>query len=96
MIVMPANATGWFWHCLARETGRIGHLYSPGAQRGPWPWFPFALDIQQAKANSDNFASTPFLHNSRKPLDTIDFRNDVDKGQTLLSFMDECEGMCGV
>lgn len=44
MIVMPANATGWFWHCLARETGRIGHLYSPGAERGPWPWFPFALD----------------------------------------------------
>ena len=44
MLVMPANATGWFWHCLARETGRIGHLYSPGSQRGPWPWFPFALD----------------------------------------------------
>lgn len=44
MIVMPANATGWFWHCLARETGRLGHLYSPGAERGPWPWFPFALD----------------------------------------------------
>ena len=34
MIVMPANSTGWFWHCLARETGKIGHLYSPGAQRG--------------------------------------------------------------
>lgn len=44
MIVMPANSTGWLWHCLARETGRIGHLYSPGAQRGPWPWFPYALD----------------------------------------------------
>ena len=44
MIVMPANSTGWFWHCLARETGKIGHLYSPGAQSGPWPWFPFALD----------------------------------------------------
>ena len=44
MLVMPANSTGWFWHCLARETGRIGHLYSPGSQRGPWPWFPFALD----------------------------------------------------
>jgi hypothetical protein len=44
MIVMPANATGWFWHCFARETGRIGHLFSPGAQRGPWPWFPYALD----------------------------------------------------
>lgn len=41
---MPANASGWFWHTLARETGRLGHLYSPGAQRGPWPWFPYALD----------------------------------------------------
>lgn len=44
MRVMPANSTGWFWHSLARETGRIGHLYSPGDQRGPWPWFPYALD----------------------------------------------------
>lgn len=44
MLVMPANSSGWFWHCLARETGRIGHLYSPGGQRGPWPWFPYALD----------------------------------------------------
>lgn len=44
MIVMPSNSTGWFWHCLARETGKLGHLYSPGAQRGPWPWFPYALD----------------------------------------------------
>lgn len=44
MIVMPANATGWFWHILARETGRIGHLYSPRAQNGPWPWFPYACD----------------------------------------------------
>lgn len=44
MIVMPANSTGWFWHCLARETGKIGHLFSPGAQRGPWRWFPYALD----------------------------------------------------
>lgn len=44
MMVMPACSTGWFWHCMARETGRIGHLYSPGSQRGPWPWFPYALD----------------------------------------------------
>ena len=44
MIVMPANSTGWFWHCLSRETGKLGHLFSPGAERGPWPWFPYALD----------------------------------------------------
>ena len=41
---MPANSSGWIWHCLARETRRIGHLYSPNQQRGPWPWLPFALD----------------------------------------------------
>lgn len=44
MRVMPANSSGWFWHCLARETGRIGHLFSPQDQRGPWPWLPYALD----------------------------------------------------
>lgn len=44
MIVMPANATGRFFDCLARETNRIGHLYSPGGERGPWPWFPYAMD----------------------------------------------------
>lgn len=41
---MPSNSSGSFWHILARETGRLGHLYSPGGQRGPWPWFPYALD----------------------------------------------------
>lgn len=41
---MPSNSCGWFVHALARETGRLGHLYSPGHQRGPWPWLPFALD----------------------------------------------------
>lgn len=44
MIVMPSNATGTFFTSLARESGRLGHLYSPGAERGPWPWFPYALD----------------------------------------------------
>ena len=44
MIVMPANASGWAVHSLARETGRLGHLFSPGGQRGPWPWLPYALD----------------------------------------------------
>lgn len=41
---MPANSTGWFFHCLARETGRLGHLFSPEAHRGPYPWFPYSLD----------------------------------------------------
>ena len=57
----------------------------------------FEKDTQEAKAmKNSNFRSTPYLHASRKPLDQIDFRNDLDKGQQMLSFMDECEGMCGV
>jgi hypothetical protein len=44
MIVMPANGSGWFWHSLARETRKLGHLFSPRGERGPWPWLPYALD----------------------------------------------------
>ena len=41
---MPTCSSGWIWHSMARETGNLGHLYSPGDQRGPWPWLPYALD----------------------------------------------------
>ena len=56
----------------------------------------FEKQIQAAKARSDNFNSTPFFHRKRIPLEEVDFSSDIDKGQQLLSFMDECEGMCGV
>lgn len=35
-----------------------------------------------------------YLHQSGQPLDEVDFSNDFDRGQ--LSFLDECEGLCGV
>lgn len=35
-----------------------------------------------------------YLHRSCKPLEEVDFDNDEDLGQ--ISFLDECEGMCGV
>jgi len=35
-----------------------------------------------------------YLHQSGLPLDEVDFSNDFDRGQ--LSFLDECEGLCGV
>ena len=35
-----------------------------------------------------------FLHKLCIPLDEIDFDNLEDKGQ--YTFLDECEGMCGV
>lgn len=57
----------------------------------------FEKKLQETKAKSANFSSTPFLHVSRKPLDTIDFRSDIERGQMVFpDFIDECEGMCGV
>ena len=45
MIVMPANSTGIVTGYLAgKYTGTLGHLFSPGAQRGPYPFMPYALD----------------------------------------------------
>lgn len=55
----------------------------------------FEKDIQQTKRSSDDFFSIPFCHPSAKPLDQIDFRSDVERGQMTL-WDDECEGMCGV
>jgi hypothetical protein len=38
--------------------------------------------------------STLYIHKSGKPLEEVDLSTDVDRGQ--LTFLDECEGMCGV
>jgi len=35
-----------------------------------------------------------FLHSICQPLDEVDFSNDFDRGQ--LSFLDECDGLCGL
>jgi len=55
----------------------------------------FEKQIQRAKEKTDNCDATPFLHSSCKPLDSIDFRTDVERGQQTF-WDDECEGMCGV
>ncbi len=45
MVLMLANNTGIRVGYLAgRFPGAIGHLYSPGAQRGPFPFCEYALD----------------------------------------------------
>jgi hypothetical protein len=44
MIVMPANSRGALIHYLAGRFGHLGHLYSPGGERAPYPWLPYALD----------------------------------------------------
>lgn len=55
----------------------------------------FEREVQKAAGLSQNFSSIPFCHPSAKPLDQIDFRSDVERGQMTL-WDDECEGMCGV
>jgi hypothetical protein len=45
MLVMVSNATGMEVGLLAgRHPGRVGHLFSPGGQRGPWMEMPYSLD----------------------------------------------------
>lgn len=61
----------------------------------------FEKDLQAAKAQTDNQRGVPFLHPSLVPLDQVDFRTDIERGQLSLwleeqSFGNECEGMCGV
>jgi hypothetical protein len=51
-------------------------------------------EYQKLKALSGQ-KGVPFLHNSRVPLDQVDFSTDEDHGQQVM-FGNECEGMCGV
>jgi hypothetical protein len=44
MIVMPANNAKWQVHYWQGNHGGLGHLYSPGSQKGPYPHLPYALD----------------------------------------------------
>lgn len=56
----------------------------------------FEKDLQAAKAQTDNQRGIPYLHSSLKPLDTVDFSTDIERGQGAFDFNAECAGMCGV
>lgn len=55
----------------------------------------FERDLQTTKAMTDNMRGVPYLHNSRVPLETVDFTGS-GKGKHPDLFGNECEGMCGV
>ena len=45
MMVMVANRSGIeVGYMAGRFPGSVGHLYSPGAERGPYGFMPYALD----------------------------------------------------
>jgi len=54
-----------------------------------------AVDFdKKLRARKTKYKHEQYLHRSCLPLDEIDFDNLEDKGQ--YTFLDECEGMCGV
>ena len=55
----------------------------------------FDKDYREMAAKCSTFRAIPYLHNSRVPLDQVDFSTDEDHGQQVM-FGNECEGMCGV
>ena len=55
----------------------------------------FEREVQQASEKCEATVGKPFFHSSLKPLDEVDFRSDVEKGQLTL-WNEECEGMCGI
>jgi hypothetical protein len=56
----------------------------------------FEKAYQNAKIRTvSNTDFRPFLHDSRVPLDKVDFSTDEDRGQQML-FGNDCEGLCGV
>ncbi len=64
-MVMVSNATGIEVGLLAGQyPGRIGHLFSPGAQRGPWREVPHALDngAWPAFKNGREWSESEWLH----------------------------------
>lgn len=55
-----------------------------------------AVEFDKAVRKQPGMNGLTFLHSSCKPLDEVDLSTDVEKGQNLLGFMGECDGMCGL
>jgi hypothetical protein len=60
----------------------------------------FDYQYREAVKIRGKLSSTPYLHKSLIPLDEVDLRTNVEKGQYSLfgvdTFDQECEGMCGI
>jgi hypothetical protein len=63
--VMVSNQTKFlFAHLATRYPGSIGHLFSPGATRGPYDFMPYALDngAWGAHLNGTTWSEAEWLH----------------------------------
>ena len=55
-----------------------------------------AVEFDRAVRQQPDMSGQTFLHRSCKALEEVDLSTDVEKGQNLLGFMGECDGMCGL
>jgi len=55
-----------------------------------------AVDFDRTIRQGTNMDGEAFIHRSCKPLEEVDLRSDVEKGQNVFGWDDECDGMCGV
>lgn len=97
-------------HCLAwfekhypnRKLAKSSCIFCPYHDNKTWrdmkindpKSFNIAVEFEKKLNTEAGFAKAQYLHNKRIPLDQVDFDNIEDKGQT--TFLDECDGMCGV
>lgn len=55
-----------------------------------------AVEFDAAIRKCGGMRGDLFVHSDRVPLDQVDLSTDVDRGQMLFGWMDECSGNCGV
>lgn len=58
--------------------------------------FADAVEFDKQIRKCGGMRGDVYLHASLKPLDEVNLDSDVDKGQTVFGWVDECEGMCGI
>jgi hypothetical protein len=107
--ITRAKCQEWMKENGYPEPPRSACFYCPFHSDNEWRrlrdedpnYFKRAIDFDHQlraafKKYDKNMQMEVYLHNSCKPLDQVDFDNDVDKGQQVWDFQAECEGMCGV
>lgn len=89
----PPRSACWF--CPHHNSSEWRNL-----QKNEPEQFEKAVEFEQEVQRRNNMFSildnVPFLSRKAQPLDSIDFRSDIEHGQQTLDFQDECEGVCGV
>lgn len=55
-----------------------------------------AVEFDEAIRDQPEMKGAAYLHRSCEPLKDVDLRTDVDHGQELMGWADECDGMCGM